>query len=480
MKKSIKYHAILFCIAACILVFLSFSSAEPSQAASLPSSYDLRDVNGVSYVTSIKDQGNFVDCWAFSAMAALESNLLINGYGEYDLSEMELAYNYCHTPSPCRPGTEKDRTILPDIYGTYLDIGLTSGYQIQLLANGYGCAPESAAPYPTTARPPKTLSVSWKDDIITLRNAYRISSLNHMKMKQYIMKYGAGELGVVIAQGAKRDDDYWNFDHNSYYLDTMGLRIYSVSGYGYGHDITVVGWDDNYSRENFGGSHKAKPTHDGAWLCRNSWGLGYKGCEDGYFWISYEDAGIRMYGECIFYEAELSGSNWKDIYQYDGTPSQKYVKAKSGSRAANVFRARSSSKLCAVGLTTYTKNQKVSIQLFRNPKNGKPESGKKLLNKSLTLTISEPGYRTVTLPSKYKLTRGDRFSVVVTYKTASGAKFKLPLDRNDAVPYDDTNNAIDYYSSSSPRQSYVRYKGQKWKDIGKSGHCNVRIKAYTN
>ena len=34
----------------------------------------------------------------------------------------------------------------------------------------------------------------------------------------------------------------------------------------------VVGWDDNYSKDNF--RDGVKPEKDGAWLIRNSWGDG--------------------------------------------------------------------------------------------------------------------------------------------------------------------------------------------------------------
>ena len=51
------------------------------------------------------------------------------------------------------------------------------------------------------------------------------------------------------------------------------------------HAILIVGWDDNYSRDNFRDNNK--PKNDGAWLVKNSWG-NYND-EGGYFWISYED-----------------------------------------------------------------------------------------------------------------------------------------------------------------------------------------------
>ena len=53
------------------------SAAESAATVSdLPAAYDARDYG---LVTTVKRQGQFGTCWAFSAMAALESNVLLNG-----------------------------------------------------------------------------------------------------------------------------------------------------------------------------------------------------------------------------------------------------------------------------------------------------------------------------------------------------------------------------------------------------------------
>ena len=78
------------------------------EAEALPDKFDLRDVNGKNYVTSVKSQNPWSSCWSFGAIAASETSLLYengltneeymeqNGGRELDLSEKALTWFAAH------------------------------------------------------------------------------------------------------------------------------------------------------------------------------------------------------------------------------------------------------------------------------------------------------------------------------------------------------------------------------------------------
>lgn len=83
----------------------NYSADEPVALSeeNLPATYDLRDVDGTKYSTSVKNQYRWGTCWTFATMASLESSMLkhgvtgLDGQSEPDLSELQLAW-FASTP----------------------------------------------------------------------------------------------------------------------------------------------------------------------------------------------------------------------------------------------------------------------------------------------------------------------------------------------------------------------------------------------
>ena len=74
------------------------------------------------------------------------------------------------------------------------------------------------------------------------------------------------------------------------------------------HSVTIIGWDDTYSKNNFPESNR--PNTDGAYLVQNSWGSEWG--KDGTFYVSYDD---------IYIEMTISGidgiTEYKDVTEPD-------------------------------------------------------------------------------------------------------------------------------------------------------------------
>ena len=74
-------------------------------------------------------------------------------------------------------------------------------------------------------------------------------------------------------------------DENCYKEETEAKYCNNTTSHVADHAISIVGWDDNYSVENF--SENARPSNNGAWIVKNSWGNIRE-----YMYVSYEDCNI--------------------------------------------------------------------------------------------------------------------------------------------------------------------------------------------
>ena len=433
------------------------SHLDPSYNASL-----------ANLTTTVKDQGPTGCCWAFAAMGASESSLISRGMTDtsVDLSENHLAYfNYAPAADPLG-GTTGDNITLP-AGSDYLQMGGNLYDSTISLANWVGVASESIAPFPTTYLPtPVNSALAYTSDTAHLQNTYWISMTDAAIVKQMIVEKGAGVVSFYAPTNTP-------FEYFTYYNENNSAFYYNA-GTDSNHEVSIVGWDDNFSKANFSGSSGSGPTpmNNGAWLIKNSWGTS-QGIA-GYNWISYEDTSI-MASDAAFYDYEAA-TNYVHNYQYDGTSNFIYSEDYANQvYMANAFTAASCEGVEAVSFYTASPNTNYSIQIYSGlAPQSIPTAGTKAFAVEQTGIATYAGYHTIKLTQPVTVSAGERFSVIIKLEKPNAI---VPTVVDSSKYYSD---GLSYTSFSSAGQSYFSSTGSSWEDVSSSGYINFRIKAFSN
>ena len=435
------------------------------RAVSYPSSYKTANL------PAIRNQGGYGVCWAFSTISLLEINLLKNKLvsDDIDLSEFHLVnFTYNNVTDPLG-GSAGDTTTFLRSSNSVTQNGGDIRMAFNSLMDWEGAVDETLVPY--TAEVAGTINTTGlSDDLarkntkIHLQNYYKVNMTNQTDVKQAITDYGALSISYY-AYGGSSSNKYYN-------SSTAGYYCYD-SNTGTNHAVTVVGWDDNYSKDNF----PTEPEGDGAWIVRNSWGS-YFG-ENGYFYLSYYDKSTKVEGYAV--EAQTS-DNYDNNYQYDGTGWFSYM-GYSGyggtNKYANVFTAKANESKAenieAVSFEDYSSaGCKYNISIYTNLTDvSDPESGTLECTQSGQTTFD--GAYTIKLKNPVYVEDGSTFSVVVELISSTN---------NGPYMVSDTTYNGSWFNCESAaleNQSYIyRPYDRSWVDYGKRENKNFRIKAYTD
>lgn len=386
----------------------------------LPSSYNLRD-RGRS--TAIKNQGKRGTCWAFASLTALETSLLPEEEQEFSPDHMSLQNSFADNG---------------DNGGQYT---MSMAY----LTSWQGPVREEDDPYDGVA-------VEGLSAVKHIQEVQIIESKNLDKIKEAVFKYGGIQTAIYSTlQNAASESSFYNKSTYSYCY--VGQEKPN-------HDVVIIGWDDNYSKDNFSVGLEG----DGAFICQNSWGSEFG--ERGVFYVSYYDTNIGVHN--VVYTGIEEVDNYDRIYQADlcGWVGQLGYN-KDSVYGANVYQAKSDEAVEAAGFYATGKNTEYEIYVvpkFKDVttlKDGlKVASGK----------VDNAGYYTIPFNRDINVSKGNKFAVVIKLVTPDSVH---PL----AIEYaaDESTENVDLTDG----EGYISPQGTAWERVEETQNCNLCIKAYT-
>ena len=430
--------------------------------------YDSREMPWFEGIR-VKNQYNTDICWAFATTTVAEISYAKENYertgnaGHRELSPAHLAY-FMNARVADPLGLTKD-----DKYNcsNWTKVGGMYEDAMLHLSTYSGPGLEANTPFSASVTNATAYDSSLAyNDCATLQNGVLMHDPGKAMMKAMVYEYGA--VAVPI---------------NSSYLNTSDgsgkVAVYDRKNDNTNHAVVVVGWDDNYSKDNFTGT--AVPETDGAWIVMNSWGTGKH--ENGYFYLSYESyAGsngtvlaLDMQPEDTYaYNYQYDGSiNYYEPFAEDG--GEDYYVMGGGDAAANVYTAQKAIKLDAVGFTEYNNGKtdyRVEIRTGLRP--GDPPT-KGVLRSSMDFSTETPGFKTIKLSKPVMVFASDTYSIVIRCKgtTYFGVEYGWTSPPEDLVKV---------CNATADDESFVSRDGGAWTDMNKlpdNPRC-FRIKGLAN
>ncbi len=395
--------------------------AKTNAKQSLPEQYDLRKEKRTG---TIRNQGSYGTCWAFAALSCLESTLLPEQDQEFSVDHMSISNSFATSQ--------------------YEGGDYTMG--MAYLAAWQGPVAEKDDPYGDGKS---------KEDLQPLYHVQEmqlIGKKEYDKIKEAVMLYGGVQTSIYnsMTNGYSSNGEY-SYSNKAYYYDGKA----SVN-----HDIVIVGWDDNYSKENF--THE--PEGNGAFICQNSWGRNFG--EDGFFYVSYYDTNIGTNN--VVYTKVEDADNYANIYQSDlcGWVGQ-IGYGQETIYGANVYEAKEEESLCAAGFYVTSKQAEYELYAVANYEDTDSLADAVILASG---KMEQSGYYTVEFLQKLHLQKGKKFALVLKLTTPGN---EHPL----AIEY-----RADKFSQNADLtdgKGYISSNGKKWVSLEETYSSNLCLKAYT-
>lgn len=453
----------------------------------IPSKYNLTDTINLP----VRDQGITDSCWAISSVEMFETTYAklnnLNRIKQYSSRHIDYATSKYFLNN------------VENLHGFNRRVGEGCNYEVGMayFTSGKGPISENDMPFKNNKDLITISEIQNKKVQAQLRdyteypNIYKSydannnvtysngNGLNYTKqqidsfrnnIKKQIMNYGAIGTYTYSPTSPKSTYNYFsketegNIYGNSYFCNNTSLNV--------NHSVCIVGWDDDYSKDNF--KEGCKPANDGAYIILGSWGTEWNS-ENGYYYISYDDYFVEllMYGI-----QDVSDINYDNIYQYDELGNNYSIYSQydaSNIYGANIFEKTTNSKekLTDVGLYIYNDNTNVTIYISESSNNLDVTKLKTIATAS-NLTA---GYHTIKINTE-PIILNNTFSIIVKYNNNS-AIARLPIEANYSSLGKTTKQRYNT-ATSNPGESFYSLDGIEWKDLyDLNPDMNICIKALT-
>lgn len=387
----------------------------------LPPQYDLRDRQRTPRV---KNQGPYGTCWAFAALAAMESSMLPEEVQEFSPDHMSIQNSF----------------VLEQAAGGEYTMGMA------YLTAWQGPVYEKDDPYGDGKS---------REDLKAVKHVQEVQLIegkDFEKIKEFVFKHGGVQTAIYSAlTSAQTYSPYYNQEKSAYcYIGAEKPN----------HEIMIMGWDDNYPKENF----NIEVEGDGAFLCQNSWGEDFG--DGGVFYVSYYDVNIGIHN--VIYTGVEEADNYDRIYQSDlcGWVGQLGYNADS-IFGANIYTAESKETLKAAGFYATGKETSYEIFVVKDFKNiNSLEDRKKVAEGS----VANAGYYTIKFDKDIQVEPDEKYAIVLRITTPGSVH---PL----AIEYvaDEMTANVDLTDG----EGYISAGGNRWENTEKNQGCNLCLKVYS-
>lgn len=422
--------------------------------SNIPTSYEL----GVNDDTKVNKyyQEQLGLCWAFTAINLMETSAqkLLGKKNEPNISRRHIDY----LSSSSIPNN-------PYMTGRDINTGSTIGMGEAYGINGSGMVYEKDFPFHYDNKkltvndlnlPKVPYEITGFEDFSRIvkkfdgqKIKYYTDGNNGMPLNDLQIKSIRDRVKSHIMEKGGVGTKIYAIDGKEFYSGTGNhLFIHPSSPITVNHAVTIVGWDDNISKENFTDSrNKLKPEHDGAWIIEDTRGGKPRSVEkdDTRYYISYDSVNVESSHWSGITEMRNIDEKKEGLYKTKSWGTNTKISIPSSIdketqiEIAKVFTKENDIQENIKGVGIYVEDP-VDVQVELIPKLNITSKIVDAINSveskglSQKYTFTTPGYKYIEFPlynSKIEAKKGEKFAIKFRF-SSKNSNLSVPIEVKDA------------------------------------------------